>query len=88
MTAADHNTLAGQDAVDLWLAGKDAWNKWVEKHLDWTIDFSNYDFSRFENVIFDGMNFPNKDINFTGANFSRKKLPLLNLKIKKKEKIF
>ena len=50
MTTADHNTLAGQDAVDLWLAGKDAWNEWVEKHPNGSVNFTDVKFAEHKDT--------------------------------------
>ena len=33
-------TLKGQQAIDLWLKGKDEWNSWVEEHKYANVDFS------------------------------------------------
>ncbi|AZZ96233.1 pentapeptide repeat-containing protein [Pseudoalteromonas sp. R3] len=37
--------LEGDDAILLWLKGKDAWNKWMEEHPGSSITFTDIDFS-------------------------------------------
>ena len=39
--------LEGQDAIDLWLEGKDAWNDWVEKNPIADVYFSGVDFAEY-----------------------------------------
>lgn len=63
--------LAGQEAVDLWKKGKDAWNAWVDEHPEADIDFSNVDFSSYKVVSFDKFRFPNGDVSFFRAKFGQ-----------------
>ncbi len=67
--------LAGDDAVNLWLQGKDAWNKWVEENPEADVDFSNVDFEeirehrRLSRTSFSGFNFPNGRTSFIETKF-------------------
>lgn len=38
-------TLEGDAAIELWLLGKEAWNKWVEKHPNASVSFEGVRFS-------------------------------------------
>lgn len=61
--------LAGQEAVDLWKKGKDAWNAWVDEHPEADIDFTKVDFSPYNMVSFEGFRFPSGDVSFVFATF-------------------
>lgn len=61
--------LEGQAAIDLWLQGKDAWNKWVEENPVADISFSGVDFSEFERVSFQEYKFPNGNVDFSVTEF-------------------
>ena len=57
--AEERTVLKGQDAIDLWQQGADAWNAWVEKNPIADIDFSEVDFSKYADVSFARFRFPN-----------------------------
>jgi uncharacterized protein YjbI with pentapeptide repeats len=40
----DYETLDRDDAINLWLQGKDAWNEWVNENPKYNIDFSRVKF--------------------------------------------
>lgn len=63
--------LKGQAAVNLWLDGKDAWNKWAAKNPDAKVDFAGFDFSDYDQVSFQFFNFPEgkNSVSFRGAKF-------------------
>ena len=75
--------LKGQAAVNLWRQGRTAWNKWAAENPNAKVDFSGFDFSKYDVVSFDFFNFPegknsvsfrsaefgDGDISFYGANF-------------------
>lgn len=65
--------LEGQAAIDLWKQGKDAWNSWIDEHMDADISFENVDFSQHISddicYSFEGFRFPNGDILFDEAEF-------------------
>ncbi len=43
--AEEREVLAGQDTIDLWQRGHDAWLAWVAENPAADIDFSGVDFS-------------------------------------------
>ncbi len=47
--AEERVVLEGQDAIDLWQQGRDAWNAWVAQNPVADIDFSGVDFSNSGN---------------------------------------
>ncbi|GAB5481260.1 MAG: hypothetical protein Pars92KO_10170 [Parasphingorhabdus sp.] len=69
--------LAGLEVIDLWSAGKDAWNEWVRLNPVADIDFSGLDLSakpnnkarRFDIWSFAQYQFPNGRIDFSGVKF-------------------
>lgn len=65
--------LQGSDAVDLWLAGRDSWNQWVEKYPVANVSFQGVDFSEHldpeKEVSFAGYNFPKGNVLFSSATF-------------------
>ncbi|NRA89394.1 MAG: pentapeptide repeat-containing protein, partial [Rhizobiales bacterium] len=69
-------TLKDKKAIDLWLAGKNKWNEWVEKHPDANVDFRGVDFGEHRDkcdggyILFEEYIFPNGDVSFYGAQFS------------------
>jgi len=73
----DKVMLQGQDAVDLWLQGRDAWNEWVKTHPEADVDFSAVPFRPVNkhngmsaaDYPFAGFHFPNGDISFNNTNF-------------------
>ena len=60
--------LRGQEAIDLYKQGKNAWNKWAEAHDGWTVDFNGMTFEPNEDKSFEGFIFPGRVI-FSSANF-------------------
>ena len=77
------NVLEGQDAMDLYEQGRDAWNKWAKAHDGWTVDFSSVEFIdeiiiSFSNFLFPGSTlfknatFTSPVISFEGAIFRGK----------------
>lgn len=67
-------TLSGNDAVNLYLQGQEAWNKWVEDNPEAYIDFSYVDFAKLRttenpDIVFANFNFPIGLISFFKANF-------------------
>ncbi|GFO76324.1 hypothetical protein BPLS_P4037 [Bathymodiolus platifrons methanotrophic gill symbiont] len=73
----ERKTISGKDkeAFDEFLAGKERWNAYVEKHGDdTTVDFSGVDFSKHRKgkgeFNFSGYLFPKKgNVNFKGVKF-------------------
>ncbi|WP_420548527.1 hypothetical protein [Curvivirga sp.] len=66
--------LSGEDAVNLWLQGSEAWNEWVGENPVGDVDFSDVDFSIYLNedepVAFDDLDFPKGEILFEYSSFS------------------
>lgn len=66
-------TLVGQDALDLWKQGRDAWNKWAEKNPEYNVSFEGVDFSPYIDrklgISFNGYQFPKGNVYFIGAEF-------------------
>lgn len=74
MVKRNRNPLKGQEAIDLWLKGKDAWNHEVMLRPNFDVDFSNVDFAQHVDspngqVDFSGFYFPNGKVDFSGAQF-------------------
>ena len=80
--AIKRTVLAGQAAIDLWLKGKDEWNKWVADNPDADVDFWGVDFSvyrkatevkdgetKYSLLIFSDYRFPNGSVSFNNAQF-------------------
>ncbi|MEC8200586.1 MAG: pentapeptide repeat-containing protein, partial [Pseudomonadota bacterium] len=65
----ERTVLKGQDAIDLWQQGADAWNAWVEKNPIADIDFSEVDFSKYADVSFARFRFPNGKKDFSETVF-------------------
>jgi hypothetical protein len=68
--------LSGDEAINIWEQGKEAWNSWVEANPVADVDFSNVDFSKWISIndkktgaTFEGFAFPNGNISFEGATF-------------------
>ena len=40
--------LAGQEAIDLWLKGKEAWNQWVDNNRDAQVNFEGVNFGELK----------------------------------------
>lgn len=68
MSNSEENILKGDDAYNLYLEGRDEWNKWVSDHSDCEIDFSTQVFRR--DTDFSGFRFPGA-VNFTKAKFRK-----------------
>ena len=76
--------MEGQEAINLWLQGRDAWNQWVEKYPEADIDFSGVDFGRhrlqinrkipFDAWPFAGFQFPSGKVSFHKAKFGEKEV--------------
>lgn len=78
-------SLEPDEAVELWLQGKDAWNKWVEENPEADVSFSGVDFSAHckesgyisfryfifptGNISFEGSKFGNKNVDFSYCDF-------------------
>ncbi|MGA4608702.1 hypothetical protein [Pseudoalteromonas maricaloris] len=62
--------LKGQAAIELWLQGKEAWNKWVEENPVADVSFREVDFTKFEGVLFTGYKFPTGTVDFSLARFN------------------
>ena len=81
--AEERVVLAGQDAIDLWRQGRDAWNAWIAKNPEADINFSGVDFSKYGDVSFAGFRFPegkkdffetifgDGDVSFFGATLAK-----------------
>jgi len=71
----DFYTLEGQEAIDLWLAGDEAWNAWVSNNNLANVDFEGLDFGEIRKihdldwVSFRNYKFPVGIISFQGAKF-------------------
>ncbi|QPB85864.1 hypothetical protein CWC22_022960 [Pseudoalteromonas rubra] len=61
--------LEGQAAIDLWLQGKEIWNKWVEENPIADVDFAKADFAKYDTVSFEGYKFPKGYVSFIRAKF-------------------
>ncbi len=77
--------LKGKKAIELWLEGKDEWNKCVEKNPEARVDFSEVEFNKIDTInkvfngyskeplnhyiSFEGFKFPNGGVNFELAIF-------------------
>ena len=67
--AAKRVVLAGQDAIDLWQQGADAWNAWVAENPVADVDFSGVDFTKYGGVSFAEFRFPNGKKDFSETVF-------------------
>ncbi len=65
----ERGVLEGQDAIDLWRQGRDAWNAWVAENPVADIDFSRVDFSAYAYVSFAGFHFPGGKKDFSHTVF-------------------
>ncbi len=76
MTENNFPTLSGQDAIGLWLKGRDAWNEWVEENPDYNISFIGVNFPKIiagknlTAISFRDFRFPNGEVNFIECDFS------------------
>ncbi|MEP3247977.1 MAG: hypothetical protein ABJN40_06350 [Sneathiella sp.] len=77
MSKETKTVLAGNDAVDLWLQGKDAWNKWVEENPKAFVDFSGVNFgdigtiNNLASISFKHFCFPDGPVFFKRAYFGQ-----------------
>ncbi len=73
MNAPEKITLAGTEALDKFILGKDIWNDYIDKNNIGDIDFSNTEFAGVRNfnqtLDFSGYHFPIGFVNFAEANF-------------------
>ncbi len=76
-------TLSGQDAVDLWLKGRNAWNSWVKENPHADVDFSGVDFGNLRKeyslhkINFRQFIFPTGSVDFSHAKFGDGKVDFL-----------
>jgi hypothetical protein len=78
--------LEGQAAIDLWLAGKDQWNRWVDENPVADVDFSRTSFTNSADasgygqaiLSFEEFHFPTGDISFNGSGFGTKNVSFEN----------
>ncbi|MEE3108267.1 MAG: hypothetical protein VX345_14795, partial [Pseudomonadota bacterium] len=77
--AEERVVLAGQDAIDLWQQGADAWNAWVAENPVADIDFSKVDFSGYGDVSFEGFRFPMGEKNFSDIKFGKSNILFENI---------
>jgi uncharacterized protein YjbI with pentapeptide repeats len=65
-------------AIDLWKAGKDKWNAWVECNPNALVNFENHPFSsektEHRTISFEGYLFPKGGVSFKNANFDGKSI--------------
>lgn len=61
--------LEGQAAIDLWLQGRDVWNKWVEENPVADVIFAGADFTGYKEVSFRLYKFPEGLVDFAEADF-------------------
>ena len=61
--------LEGQKAIDLWLQGREAWNKWVEENPIADVSFIQADFTKYKNISFKNFKFPNGKVTFERSRF-------------------
>ncbi|PSV48165.1 hypothetical protein [Photobacterium indicum] len=81
--------LEGDDAIHLWLKGKDAWNQWVEDNPEADVSFEDVDFSKYAPRLqadhsslahsFRDFHFPNGDITFSGTHFGNTDVDFSNI---------
>lgn len=72
-------SLGGQEAIDLWLKGKDIWNFQTANPFGMDVDFSNVVFADLvpdyidgsARFSFDGFRFPKGNVSFDGAIFGK-----------------
>jgi len=78
-TTEEIGSLKAEEAIALWLAGKDAWNEWAKEHEHWSVDFKGIDFKEYLTtqskvdkeapLLFEGFNFPG-NVDFSCAIFN------------------
>lgn len=71
----DKIILGGDEALELWRKGKNAWNRWVEENSVADVSFGKVDFSKertaeMPDIDFQGFNFPKGNVYFTKAIFT------------------
>ncbi|MBU2708788.1 pentapeptide repeat-containing protein [Zooshikella marina] len=71
-------SLGPDEAVGLWLQGKEVWNKWVEENPVADVSFSNVDFNShckgLGPVDFSGFFFPFGKVSFEGSTFNNRQM--------------
>lgn len=75
--------LQGEEAIELWQQGKDAWNAWVENNRISDVDFTNVNFSEYSDgenhpISFEAFTFPNGTVSFKGATFGASDVYFVN----------
>lgn len=65
--------LEGQEAIDLWLQGKDAWNQWAEENPEADVSFAGVDFGQFNlrEISFKEFVFPEGVVSFEKCKFQQ-----------------
>lgn len=66
--------LSGEKALELYLQGKEVWNRWVEENPDASIDFSGINFSKYQgdsqlSADFSDFHFPGGVVDFSNTIF-------------------
>ena len=67
--------LSSQEAIDLWLQGKKAWNDWANQHPKANVSFYKVDFNKeaedhgMAEISFSGYRFPDGGIDFRRTSF-------------------
>lgn len=90
----ERTVLKGDEAIQLWLKGKDAWNKWVEENPEADVSFEGVDFRKYQpkkmdltahdfSFSFRGFCFPIGDVTFSGSNFSNVDVDFSNVTFSK-----
>jgi len=70
-------TLENDECINLWLEGRDTWNKWVKKNPKANVNFASQNTSiervaynhDLDDISFDGYCFPDGHINFSNIDF-------------------
>ncbi|RZP68429.1 pentapeptide repeat-containing protein [Vibrio vulnificus] len=88
MDSNHKEVLSGKKAFAIWAQGKQVWNLWVEEHPDADVIFQDMVFpteglteifsedldTEFEGFDFEGFNFPNGYVDFSGCRFGKANL--------------
>ncbi|MDB2594781.1 hypothetical protein N9Y23_00480 [Pseudomonadales bacterium] len=77
MAEDERISLGPEEAVALWIQGRDVWNAWVENNPDADINFQSVDFNQHRNLEtinidywpFANFHFPTGKKNFGGTTF-------------------
>lgn len=77
----DRVQLRGDEAISLYLQGRDAWNTWVERNPEADVSFVNVNFAQAipqaSAIDFSHFAFPNSSLDFLRAQFSEEEVSLL-----------